>query len=191
MLWLSGPVFLSLLLSLPETSSSNILLRRADRLRKISGRPNLKAQAEIDQSNLTLAELMVGNLWRPLQINILDPAVLFTSLYTALVYGIYYSFFEVFPFVYGSGNPHPGSPTKGYGFNLGEMGLIFLCISVGVLIAIPSYFVYLRFVFEPEVLRHGLGPPENRLVPAIFASFLIPPGLFLFAWTANIAPKIH
>ena len=189
MLWISGPVFISLFLFLPETSSDNILLRRAARLRKLTGNPKLKAQSEIDQAKLTLNEIVVGNLWRPLQINALDPAVLFTSVYVALVYGIFYSFFEVFPIVYGTGNP--GTSTHGYGFNLGEEGLIFLCISVAVIIAIPSYFVYLRFVFEPEITKHGLGAPEKRLVPAIFASLLVPPGLFLFAWTANSAPKIH
>jgi DHA1 family multidrug resistance protein-like MFS transporter len=191
MLWISGPVFLSLILFLPETSSSNILLRRAARLRALSGNPNLKSQSEIDQANLNVREVVIGNIWRPLQINALDPAVFFTSVYTALVYGIFYSFFEVFPLVYGDGNPHPGSATRGYGFNLGEMGLVFLCISVGVLIAIPSYFIYLHFVFEPEIMTKGIGEPERRLVPAIFASLLVPPGLFLFAWTANNAPQIH
>jgi len=45
----------------------------------------------------------------PLEISIKDPAVLFTNVYTALQYGIYYSFFEVFPLVY---------PVM-YGFSLG------------------------------------------------------------------------
>src|SRR5271155_3063460 len=34
-LWLSGPVFIFLMFFLPETSSSNILLRRAARLRRL------------------------------------------------------------------------------------------------------------------------------------------------------------
>jgi MFS transporter, DHA1 family, multidrug resistance protein len=191
MLWISGPVFPSLIFFLPETSSSNILLRRAARLRALSGNPNLKSQSEIDQAKLNVRKVVMGNIWRPLQINALDPAVFFTYVYTALVYGIFYSFFEVFPLVYGAGNPQPGSATRGYGFNLGEMGLVFLCISVGVLIAIPSYFIYLHLIFEPEIMTKGIGEPERRLIPAIFASLLLPPGLFLFAWTANSAPQIH
>jgi MFS transporter, DHA1 family, multidrug resistance protein len=93
-LWLSGPVFLSMFFLLPETSSANILVRRAKRLRKITGNPNLKAQAEIDQAKLSVGAIVYESLYRPTQIMILDPAVLFTNLYTALVYGIYYSFFE-------------------------------------------------------------------------------------------------
>ncbi|KAL9107843.1 MAG: hypothetical protein Q9227_007358 [Pyrenula ochraceoflavens] len=116
-----------------------------------------------------------NNIVRPFQITIMDPAVLFTALYTSLVYGIYYSFFEVFPLVY---------PAI-YHFNIGEMGLVFLVIVVAIAIAIPSYFIYLRYVFEPEILTKGLLGPERRLVPALFASFLPPIGLFLFGWTSR------
>ena len=183
--WLAGPIFVSLVLFLPETSSPNILLRRAKRLRNLTGNPLLRSQSEIDQANTTVNAVIIENLWRPLQINLLDPAVLFTSVYTAIIYGIYYSFFEVFPIVYGAGQG--GNYAQGgYGMNLGQMGLVFLCISVGVAIAIPTYFVYLRYVFEPEIKVKGMGPPEVRLVPAIFASFLLPVGLFLFAWTGKL-----
>ncbi|KIW97121.1 uncharacterized protein Z519_02513 [Cladophialophora bantiana CBS 173.52] len=187
--WLAAPVYVSLLFLLPETSASNILLRRAARLRKLTGNNNLKSQSEIDQEKLTLNEVVVGNLWRPAQINILDPAVLFTSFYTALMYSIFYSFFEVFPLVYATGNP--GKATHGYGMNGGQIGLIFLSISVGVSIAIAIYVTYLHFVFEPEIRTRGLGEPERRLIPALPASLLLPIGLFWFAWTGNNSPKIH
>ncbi|KAK6379965.1 uncharacterized protein PV06_00160 [Exophiala oligosperma] len=187
--WLAAPVYISLLFFLPETSASNILLRRAQRLRKMTGNPNLKSQSEIDQEKMSVNEVVIGNLWRPVQINALDPAVLFTSLYTALMYSIFYSFFEVFPLVYATGNP--GTATHGYGMNAGEIGLIFLSISVGVSIAIVVYIWYLRYVFEPEILTKGLGEPERRLIPALPASLLLPVGLFVFAWTGNSSPKIH
>jgi DHA1 family multidrug resistance protein-like MFS transporter len=83
-LWLAGPVFVSMLIFLPETSAPNILARRAARLRKASGNMNLRSQSELDQASLTVNEVVIGNLWRPFQINILDPAVGFTSVYTAL-----------------------------------------------------------------------------------------------------------
>ena len=188
-LWLAGPVFLSMMFLLPETSSANILLRRAKRLRELTGNPNLKSQGEIDQEKLTVNEVVVGNLWRPAQINILDPAIGFTSLYTALMYSIFYSFFEVFPLVYATGNP--GKATHGYGMNAGEIGLIFLSITVGVSIAIAIYVAYLYWSFEPEVRTRGLGAPERFLRPALPATFLLPIGLFIFAWTGNNSPKIH
>jgi DHA1 family multidrug resistance protein-like MFS transporter len=114
--------------------------------------------------------------------------MLFTSVYVALIYGIYYSFFEVFPIVYGPG---------GYGMNLGQIGLVFLCILVAVLIAIPFYWLYLYWISNPEIMNKGLPPPERRLIPAMHTLTLAPIGLFIFAWTGNrpdrlpwIAPTI-
>ena len=72
-----------------------------------------------------------------------DPAVLFTNVYTALIYGIYYSFFEVFPLVHG--------PL--YGFNIGETGVVFTCIVVGCVLAIGIYFYYLQSMLIPDILK--------------------------------------
>jgi DHA1 family multidrug resistance protein-like MFS transporter len=47
LMWLSGLCLVFLIFFLPETSSTNILYRRAKRLRKIMGRDNLKTEGEI------------------------------------------------------------------------------------------------------------------------------------------------
>ncbi len=172
---MSGPIFLLLFFCLPETSAPNILLRRARRLRKATGNQRLKSQSEIDQSKLTVGEVTNDALWKPMQILIQDPAIMFAAIYTSLVYGIYYSFFEVYSLVY----------IGLYHFNFGQMGLAFLSIAVATTLAIMIYFSYLYFVLEPNIKANGLGPPEQRLVSALYASFLLPIGLFLFGWTAN------
>lgn len=174
-LWVSGPVFLLLFCCLPETSTPNILLRRARRLRKLTGQERLRSQSEIDQSKLTVREVTNDALWKPMQILIQDPAITFAAGYTSLVYGIYYSFFEVCPLVY----------IGLYHFNYGQMGLTFLSIAVSTALAVIAYFSYLYFVLEPNLKANGFGPPEQRLVSALYASFLLPAGLFLFGWTAN------
>lgn len=179
MLWLNGPIFFSLFFLLPETSSANILLRRAQRLRKLTGNENLKSQSEIDQAQMSPREVTVEALWRPLQLMLLDPAIAFTAVYTALVYGIYYSFFESFPLVFGAM----------HGFNLGQTGLTFLSVAVGVVLAVAAYWVYIYFSAEPAMRSSGLGTPERRLIPGLVTTFLIPAGLFLFAWTAR--PDVH
>jgi len=175
MLWLNGPIWILMFVFLPETSAANVLLRRAQRLRKLTGNNGLKSQSEIDQQNLTPRDIAIEALWRPTQLMLLDPSIAFTAVYTALVYGIYYSFFEAFPIVY----------NGFYGFNLGEMGLTFLSITVGVVLSIAWYWWYIYYRVEPEIRNHGLGQPERRLIPALFVTFLIPIGLFLFGWTAN------
>ncbi|CZR63831.1 related to FLR1-Putative H+ antiporter regulated by yAP-1 and involved in multidrug resistance [Phialocephala subalpina] len=179
MLWLTGPIWILMFISLPETSPANILLRRARRLRKLTGRQDFKSQSEIDQAHMTAHDIAFDALIKPWQINLLDPAVAFTTIYTALIYGIFYSFFESFPLVF---------PVM-YRFNLGESNLPFLSVVVALLICIPLYSAYYLVIVEPRVKVSGFGPPEERLIPGLVATFFVPAGLFLFAWTAR--PSIH
>lgn len=173
--WMAAPVVLMLLLLMPETSTPNILLRRAQRLRKLTGNANLQSQSEIDQRHITASAILVDALIKPIEITLKDPAIFFVNAYTALFYGIYYTFFEVFPLVF---------PVY-YHFNLGETGLAFLACQVGATIGLLIYFSYLYWYMIPDNLAHGLRNQEHRLVPAIFGSFLIPTGLFIFGWTAR------
>lgn len=170
MLWMGGPALILLFTCLPETSASNLLLRRAVRLRKLTGDNRLKSQSEIEQAEMSVSDTAIFYLWKPWEITALDPAVLFTSVYTSLIYGIFYSFFEVFPLVY---------PVM-YHFTPGESGLAFLPIPLAALTSVGLYWSYLWYIVEPDLIANGLPAPEKRLIPALFASFLVPIGLFWF-----------
>ncbi|KAK5998243.1 MFS-type transporter pyvG [Cladobotryum mycophilum] len=173
--WASTPVFIAMFLLLPETSGANILLRRAQRLRRITGNQRFMSQSEIDQRNLKVSAVFLDALIKPIEITFKDPAVLFVQIYSAIIYGIYYSFFEVFPLVY---------PVY-YGMNLGQIGLVFLCILVACLIGVVVFAAYLYFYLNPRIRRFGFPVQESRLIPALPASFGPTIGLFLFAWTAR------
>nr|OQO06428.1 hypothetical protein B0A51_17566 [Rachicladosporium sp. CCFEE 5018]OQO28458.1 hypothetical protein B0A51_03007 [Rachicladosporium sp. CCFEE 5018] len=177
--WMSGPIALLLFFLSPETSAANIFLRRAQRLRRLTGNDNLRSQSEIDQSRLSASRILSNALVKPIEIMIKDPAILFVNTYTALFYGIYYTFFECFPLVF----------QAMHGFNLGETGLAFLSCQVGATVGLMLYFSYLHWYMIPDNLRNGLREQEHRLVPAMIGSWLLPVGLFLFAWTAR--PDIH
>jgi DHA1 family multidrug resistance protein-like MFS transporter len=173
MLWLSAPVSLVLLCFLPETSSATILYRRAKRLQRVTGSMSYKSQSEIDQANLSIGQIVNDALIKPVQINALDPAVLFSTFYTCLLYGIYYSFFECFPIVF----------TEFYHFSFSISSLPFLSVLVGLMIALPPYVAYWYWGVDKPVQRRGiaaLGVAEDRLVPALFLCLAIPTGLFLF-----------
>lgn len=167
---MAAPVFLLFFFFLPETQPTTILLHRSARLRALTGNPNIRTQTEIDRKGIKFSATLLDAIIKPLEICVKDPALLFINVYSALTYGIYYSFFEVFPLVY----------LEIYGFSVGEMAIVFLSIIVGCLISITIYFSYLRFYLIPDILKRGLRPQEHRLVPAIFASFGVPIGLFLF-----------
>ena len=174
-LWVAAPIFIMMMLFMPETSGPNILLRRAARLRKLTGDKRLMAQSEIDSKNLKPAAILTDALIKPLEITLKDPAIAFVNLYTALVYGIYYSFFEVFPIVY----------IGLYGFNAGTLGVLFTCILVACVLGAIIYWAYLYFYLVPDIMKNGLRAQESRLVPALIASFGPPIGLFIYGWTSR------
>lgn len=173
--WASAPIFIVMLLVLPETSTATLLMQRAKRIRKATGNENFMSQSEIDQRNQKMSAVFLDALIKPIEITIKDPAVLFVQIYTAIIYGIYYSFFEVFPLVY---------PVY-YHMNLGQIGLVFLCILISCLLGVAMYTAYIYFFMNPRIVRFGFPVQEDRLLPALAAAFGPTIGLFLFAWTAR------
>ncbi|KAJ5482101.1 Major facilitator superfamily domaingeneral substrate transporter [Penicillium sp. IBT 31633x] len=174
-IWASAPVLVLMFMFLPETSTATILLRRAHRLSKIHNTNRFMSQSEIDQRHMHISDVAIDALIKPLEITIKDPAVLFVQIYTAIIYGIYYSFFEAFPLVY---------PVD-YNMNLGQIGLVFLCILVSCILGIAIYVAYIYFWMNPRIRRFGFPVQEDRLIPALPASFGPIIGLFIFAWTAR------
>ncbi|KAK5116365.1 hypothetical protein LTR62_007912 [Meristemomyces frigidus] len=173
--WLSAPILIAFLFFYPETSPDTILKRRAERLRKRTGRADIMSQSEINQRSLTVSEVLKDALIKPMEIFIKDPAVTFTNIYTALTYGIYYSFFEVFPLVY----------SGIYGFNLGLTGLTFVTIGIACIFGVTTFLLYQIFYLIPDIKKNGMKAPEHRLVPALFGVVMLPAGYFMFGWSAR------
>jgi DHA1 family multidrug resistance protein-like MFS transporter len=170
LLWLSAPVAILMLLALPETSADTIILRRAQRLRRVTGQTDLRSASAIRQAEMHFRQIAYNALTKPWKINALDPAVLFSTVYMALAYGTFYSFFESFPLVFGDI----------YGFDLSSIGLAFVCALVGLLASTTLSLVYLRVIAPRRFARMKSVPPEEHLRLGLFASVLLPIGLFLF-----------
>jgi MFS transporter, DHA1 family, multidrug resistance protein len=170
LLWLCAPLFVFLFFFLPETSSDNILLRRAARLRKLTGNPLFKSQSELKQANMSAKEIAFNALVKPWQLNALDPAILFSTVYVSLCYSIFYTFFEAFPLVF---------PVM-HGFSLGETGLAFVSVPIGLMIAIPAQLLHYFYYAEPFLIENGQPAPEYWLRPALIGNVFGPIGLFIF-----------
>ena len=69
-LWIAGPVWVLMFLLVPETSSPNILLRRAARLRALTGDSRLRSQSEIDQKNIKPTQIIISAFIKPLEITV-------------------------------------------------------------------------------------------------------------------------
>ncbi|GKT43612.1 caffeine resistance protein 5 [Colletotrichum spaethianum] len=179
LMWLGGFIFVLLFFCLPETSSTNILYRRAKRLRKITGNNSLKSEPEVMAEGMTGRDIVMMCLVRPFTLNFTEPMVFLLNLYIALIYGLLYIWFESFPIVF----------TGIYGFSAGLQGIAFLGILAGVFVAIPPFFWYLYNYLEPQFDGNGDIQPEKRLPPAFVGAFAIPVCLFWFGWSAR--PDIH
>ena len=85
--WLCAVVLIVLFFLMPETNPSNILYRRAQRMRKATGDSTLKSQSEIDAAKVTVkGSLLV--LGRAFTLMVSEPVIFFVDMYSALLYGV-------------------------------------------------------------------------------------------------------
>lgn len=78
--WISGFTAFFLALFLPETLPGAILLKRARRLRTLTGNDRLRSMSEIEQVGMSVREIAAIYLIRPFRL-LLEPAVFYIDLY--------------------------------------------------------------------------------------------------------------
>jgi hypothetical protein len=169
-------IFAFVLLVFPkETHKKTILGRRNKKLGippPPSPFPNFRAKIKF---------LLTVTLLRPMHMLLTEPIVGFLSFYVAFNFGVLYSFFAAFPYVF----------ETVYQFSIENSGLVFLGIGVGCLLAVVTSVVCDRLFYQPQVRKsyaegkEGLVPPEYRLYPAMMGSLGLPTAVFWFAWTAK------
>ncbi|KAG8164622.1 hypothetical protein KVR01_004897 [Diaporthe batatas] len=175
LMWLSGFCLAVLVFLLPETSTANILYRRARRLRKLTGNVKIISEPELAGQEMSGKDLLTMTLVRPFSLLFTEPIVFALDLYIALIYGLLYIWFESFPIVF-----------EGiYGFSLGTLGLAYLGILVGTFAVLPPFVWYQHRYIEPKFNENGEITPEWRLTPAFIGAFAIPICLFWFGWTSR------
>jgi MFS family permease len=146
-------------------------------LRKETGENNYKAPIEIMDRSMT--RTIVQSLYRPFLLLCLDPMCLNLCLFSSLLLSILYLFFGAFNLVFG----------KVYGFNLYQVGLTFVGLLVGMLLATASDPLWQRNYLRLVRNNSNKSEPEYRLPPSIGGGIITVIGLFWFAWTIN--PSVH
>ncbi|KAL2863370.1 major facilitator superfamily domain-containing protein [Aspergillus lucknowensis] len=164
---MSGGCYVALVLFVPETYASKLLV---DKKRRLAG-CSLAVQP-------SLMGLLSTTLTRPWKMLFTEPILFLLSLYMAFVFGILYLDFTAYPVVY--------RETRGW--SSGIAGLSFLGICVGMTVATLAS-PYLNHIHRTYTQRLGGPFPEARLPHLILTSWLIPISLFWFAWTAT--PPTH
>ncbi|PBK69271.1 MFS general substrate transporter [Armillaria solidipes] len=178
LLWIAGFSLIFLLLLLPETYEPTILLRRAQRLRKLTGNQELRSQSEKAAEGESFAEVMKEALTRPF-ILAKEPVLMFANLYIGFVYAIFYLWFEAFPLVF----------IDIYHFNLGTSGLPFLAFVVSGAITYFVYVLYQMYHIAPRYARADVEgkeiAPEIRLEIGLMASIFIPTSVLIFGFASK------
>ena len=110
-----------LLFFFSETSASNILYRRARRLRKFTGNPSIMSAPEIAPASMSRRDLAVEILVLPFALNPQEPVVFALNAYIGLISALLYIWFGSFPVVF----------IGIYHWREQLFGLLFLGLSLG------------------------------------------------------------
>ncbi|RMY22226.1 hypothetical protein D0867_02854 [Hortaea werneckii] len=121
------------LVLMPETYGPIVLKRKARYLREKQGDANVVAPVELQKQDLR--ELVVVVLTRPIRMFLFEAIVTTTCLYLSVVYAIFYN-----PIIF----------RGTYGFTSGQVGLTFLPIGVGSMIAGGIYLVWDSFLARSQ-----------------------------------------
>lgn len=170
-------LLLLLIFFAPETYHPMKLQAKVEMLRKQTGDDRYKVLME--NAHTSRRRALALSLLRPFKLLLLEPMCLCLDLYSAILLGMLYLFFGAFHLVFGTT----------YDMNLWQVGLTFLGIITGMIVAALSTpiwpYVKERLLIHTQDKELEATEPEYRLVPAIPGGILIPIGLFWFGWTVH------
>ncbi|KAL1836324.1 hypothetical protein VTJ49DRAFT_5308 [Mycothermus thermophilus] len=161
--------------TLKESYAPVILERKAARLRKETGNPELRSA--LAGKDMSPADKIKAAIVRPLKMLVFAPIVTAMSVYVAVVYGILYLLFSTFGIVF----------PRYYGFNEGESGLVFIPSAIGMGLGIVIFGAASDRLVKKHMSAGATHRPEIRLTPwfTIPAGVTIPIGLFIYGWTIH------
>ncbi|KAL9027731.1 MAG: hypothetical protein Q9196_003788 [Gyalolechia fulgens] len=168
-------VSLAFLCLMQETYGPTILKRRAQRMRRETGNPNIFAPLELEKKGAR--QMITVTLTRPVRMFLSEAIVLFSCVYISIAYAIFYLFFEAYPLIF-----------EGiYGFNTGTAGLPFLAIGVGALLSVAMFLYWDSKLMRARKANAPWTEVEEyrRLPLAALGGPLYVISLFWLGWTAK------
>lgn len=154
----------------PETYAPVILKKRAMKLRKETGDLNIVTEQE--KYALTFKEIAQTSLIRPITMIMTEPVLDLMCMYIVLIYAMLYAFFFAYPVIFG----------KLYGYNDGQIGLMFIPILIGA-----GFSVLITPLIEKQfkhICENRDPTPEDRLIAALIGAPFIPIAYFLLGATS-------
>ncbi|KAK4158916.1 polyamine transporter 4 [Cladorrhinum sp. PSN259] len=163
-------------LMMRETSKQHILRKRAQKRGIDTDVAGFEKRESLGKELGRIGRAVL----RPLHMCAIEPLLLFMGLYTAFSFAMTFSLFGSYVYVY----------TNVYHFNSKEIGLAYIAVVVGYIFAIATFAYFDATKYRPEAVRTGgKVAPEFRLYTALVGCWLVPIGLFWYAWTPR--PSVH
>ncbi|KAH8812731.1 major facilitator superfamily domain-containing protein [Xylogone sp. PMI_703] len=177
-----GFVQLLHLFLVPETRSTIMMDRIAKKRRESGKEPNLYGPSELVPFHERFSMREVLSTWiRPFKMFLMEPIVLTLSLLSGFSDALIFMFIQSFALVY-----------KQWGFGTVALGLSFIPILIGYVIAYISFIPAIRRnIKERRAKPHDeRAQYESRLWWLLYTVPCLPIGLIGFAWTST-GPPIH
>ncbi|KKA26691.1 hypothetical protein TD95_001630 [Thielaviopsis punctulata] len=134
---------------------------------------------ELDISASKIGGVLRTALTKPIKMLLTDSVVLVLALYSAYAYALVFSYFASTSFIL----------QLFYRFTLREVGLSFIAVIIGYIVATAMFGVFTNRV-EGHAAKLGRPPrPELRLLSACVGSILLPASLFWYAWEVHVGGK--
>ena len=157
-----------------ESYAPVLLQRKAAKIRFQT--KNWAIHAPADENQINVHEIVHKYLYRPFIMLAMEPILVLVTLYMSFIYGMIYLFFESYPISF----------QESRGWNPGVGALPFIGIIGGVVLGVSIIVYTSNTRFKRKMIENGGKPiPEERLIPMIIGAFLLPIGLFWFAWTSD------
>ena len=114
---------------------------------------------------MSVGTLVWISITRTIHMLLTEPLVYSLAIYTSFAFAIIFVFFDAFPVIF----------QTIYGFDDKEVGMAFLSLLVGFLIAIINYAIFDKVLYA-KAAKRALGRPaaEYRLYSALVGSLLLP-----------------
>ncbi|KZO98234.1 MFS general substrate transporter [Calocera viscosa TUFC12733] len=177
LIWVVVQIVMMVVL-VPETYRPVLLKRKAQRLRKETG--DNRYYAPMERMKKSILRTVATSCYTPFNILLHEPMAFLLNLWTSLLLGILYLFFNAFPIVF----------RDGHGFSLQESGLTFIGIGIGIVFGTSTQFYIWGPIFQRQWVKYnGPPPPEVHLFIGMAGAITVPISLFWFAFTTY--PSVH
>ncbi|KAH8809383.1 major facilitator superfamily domain-containing protein [Xylogone sp. PMI_703] len=114
-------------------------------------------------------------LLRPWKLMMTEPILVLITIYISFITGLLFLFFAGYPASFGEDR----------GWAPQTASLSFIPLIGGVFLGVLCNVLYALLVYKRQIAYDSASIiPERRLPPMIVASFVLPAGLFWFAWTS-------